>query len=50
MKQYTSIMALAVRALLGKVLAVTAATAAIQLAVFRLIPEQVSSQIGRAHV
>ena len=27
MKQYTSIMALAVRALLGKVLAVTAATA-----------------------
>ena len=43
MKQYTSIMALAVRALLGKVLAVTAATAAIQLAVFRLIPEQVSS-------
>lgn len=31
MKRYTSVMALAVRALLGKVLAVTAATAAIQL-------------------
>lgn len=42
MKQYTSVMALAVRALLGKVLAVTAATAAIQLAIFRLIPEQSS--------
>ena len=36
MKQYTSVMALAVRALLGKILAVTAATAAIQLILSRL--------------
>lgn len=44
MKQYTSVMALAVRALLGKVLAVTAATTALQLVLSRLIlsPDQVA--------